>query len=127
MLSSALAVRRKRCWCPRGYAPHSQNTGAMRRRVDLRWRIRLEEIERLRDLQHELLRKAAPLLKPGGTLIYSTCSLEPEENELIVDEFLREHPGFTLASSRELLPFIDGVDGAYVARLVRGPAPLTCP
>ncbi len=56
------------------------NTGVMRRRVDLRWRIRPEEIERLRAAQLELLRQAAPRLKPGGTLVYSTCSLEPEEN-----------------------------------------------
>ena len=56
------------------------NTGVMRRRVDLRWRIRLEEIGRLQATQQGLLRQAATLLKPGGTLVYSTCSLEPEEN-----------------------------------------------
>ena len=55
------------------------NTGVMRRRVDLRWRIRPEEIERLRKNQMDLLSQAAPQLKLGGVLIYSTCSLEPEE------------------------------------------------
>ncbi|MEO8429256.1 MAG: 16S rRNA (cytosine(967)-C(5))-methyltransferase RsmB [Verrucomicrobiota bacterium] len=93
------------------------NSGVMRRRVDLRWRIRPEEIERLRATQLELLQSAAPRLKPGGRLVYSTCSLEPQENKEVVKEFLREHPDFKLEIERELLPFQDGVDGAYVARL----------
>ncbi len=93
------------------------NTGVMRRRVDLRWRIRPEEIERLRTEQLELLRQAAPRLKPAGTLVYSTCSLEPEENGEVVKQFLTEHPQFKLEQERELLPFVDGVDGAYVAKL----------
>jgi 16S rRNA (cytosine967-C5)-methyltransferase len=95
------------------------NTGVMRRRVDLRWRIRPEEIGRLSATQGELLRQAASLLKQGGTLVYSTCSLEPEENGKVVDEFLGEHPDFRLERTRELLPFLEGVDGTYVARLVR--------
>ncbi len=56
------------------------NTGVMRRRVDLRWRISPEEIARLRQTQLDLLKLAATKLKPGGILVYSTCSLEPEEN-----------------------------------------------
>jgi 16S rRNA (cytosine967-C5)-methyltransferase len=96
------------------------NTGVMRRRVDLRWRLRLEEIQRLRTVQLGLLRQAAPWLKPGGTLVYSTCSLEPEENGEVITEFLAEHSGFKLDRERELLPFADGVDGAYVARLRKG-------
>jgi 16S rRNA (cytosine967-C5)-methyltransferase len=96
------------------------NTGVMRRRVDLRWRIRPEEIGRLRATQGELLRQAASLLKQGGTLVYSTCSLEPEENGELVNEFLSGHTDFTLERTRELLPFVEGVDGTYVARLVRG-------
>ena len=93
------------------------NSGVMRRRVDLRWRIRPEEIERLRTTQLGLLQSAAPRLKPGGKLVYSTCSLEPQENNQVVKEFLREHAEFKLESERELLPFQDGVDGAYVARM----------
>jgi 16S rRNA (cytosine967-C5)-methyltransferase len=95
------------------------NTGVMRRRVDLRWRIRLNEIRRLRAAQAELLRRAAGLLKPGGTMVYSTCSLEPEENSEAVKEFLGTHPDFRLERTRELLPFAQGVDGSYVARLKR--------
>ena len=96
------------------------NTGVMRRRVDLRWRIRPEEIERLRQTQIALLHSAASRLKPNGSLVYSTCSLEPGENRAVVDQFLAEHPDFKLESERELLPFVDAVDGAYVARLRRG-------
>jgi 16S rRNA (cytosine967-C5)-methyltransferase len=96
------------------------NTGVMRRRVDLRWRIQPEEIERLRAAQLDLLKQAATQLKPGGALVYSTCSLEPEENQEVVKQFLSEHAGFKLKGERELLPFIDGVDGAYVAWMKKG-------
>ncbi|HXR46944.1 MAG TPA: 16S rRNA (cytosine(967)-C(5))-methyltransferase RsmB [Candidatus Limnocylindrales bacterium] len=97
------------------------NTGVMRRRVDLRWRIQLEEILRLQQTQLGLLEQAAPKLKPGGVLVYSTCSLEPEENQEVVKQFLHGHKDFNLESGRELLPFADGVDGAFVARLKRLP------
>lgn len=93
------------------------NTGVMRRRVDLRWRIRLEEVERLRGIQLELLRQVASLLKPRGVLVYSTCSLEQEENRDVIVQFLREQNEFELDEERQLLPFRDKVDGAYVARL----------
>jgi 16S rRNA (cytosine967-C5)-methyltransferase len=95
------------------------NTGVIRRRVELRWRIQPEEIERLSGIQSEILRRNAPRLKPGGTLVYSTCSLEPEENGAVVERFLREHAEYALETERALLPFKDGVDGAYVARLKR--------
>jgi len=93
------------------------NTGVMRRRVDLRWRISPEEISRLQKSQIELLDQAATKLKPGGVLVYSTCSLEPEENSEVVKRFLAAHIDFKLEAERQLLPFADQVDGAYVARL----------
>ena len=93
------------------------NTGVLRRRVDLRWRITPAEISRLQQTQQELLALAATKLKSGGVLVYSTCSLEPEENAGVVKEFLAAHPNFKLEAERELLPFADNVDGAYVARL----------
>ncbi len=93
------------------------NTGVMRRRVDLRWRISEAEISRLQKTQLELLNQAVPKLKPGGFIVYSTCSLEPEENSETVKQFLTAHQNFTLESERQLLPFADGVDGAYVAKL----------
>ena len=95
------------------------NTGVMRRRVELRWRVQSAEVERLRAVQLELLRQAAPWLKPGGTLAYSTCSLEPEENSGVVKEFLATTSDFELVRERELVPFKDGTDGAFVATLKR--------
>ncbi|HZF02691.1 MAG TPA: 16S rRNA (cytosine(967)-C(5))-methyltransferase RsmB [Methylomirabilota bacterium] len=93
------------------------NTGVMRRRVDLRWRISPEEISRLQQTQLDLLKLASAKLKVNGVLIYSTCSLEPEENSEVVKEFLREHNHFKLEKERELPPFADHVDGAFVARM----------
>lgn len=95
------------------------NTGVMRRRVDLRWRIKPEEIERLRALQHHLLSQSAECVRPGGVLVYSTCSLEPEENRGVVDAFLAEHPEFELTEDRELFPPEDRADGAYAAKMIR--------
>jgi 16S rRNA (cytosine967-C5)-methyltransferase len=96
------------------------NTGVMRRRVDARWRLSSEEIARLARAQLDLLASAAVQVKPGGTLVYSTCSIEAEENENVVRDFLEKHPTFRLDLERTLLPFTDGVDGAYVARLIKG-------
>lgn len=93
------------------------NTGVLRRRVDLRWRVNEAEILRLADQQMRLLESAARRLNPGGAILYSTCSLEPEENEELARRFVAENPKFRIDFERALLPFRDGVDGAYVARL----------
>ncbi|MHB1306099.1 MAG: 16S rRNA (cytosine(967)-C(5))-methyltransferase RsmB [Limisphaerales bacterium] len=93
------------------------NTGVLRRRLELRWRLQPSEIARLAVLQAKLLTRAATHLKPGGILVYSTCSLEPEENGAIIQEFLARHPHFRLTAERTLTPFHDRVDGAYAARL----------
>ncbi|HMC29015.1 MAG TPA: 16S rRNA (cytosine(967)-C(5))-methyltransferase RsmB [Verrucomicrobiae bacterium] len=95
------------------------NTGVLRRRVDLRWRIQEAEIQRLARRQLDLLESAAKEVRPGGILVYSTCSVEPEENEHVVAKFVEAHKHFALEEERMLLPFNDGVDGAYVARLRR--------
>jgi 16S rRNA (cytosine967-C5)-methyltransferase len=92
------------------------NTGVMRRRVDLRWRIQPPEIERLATVQLDLLENAANETKSCGVLVYSTCSLEPEENEQVVEKFSATHKDFVLEQQRMLTPFQDGVDGAFVAK-----------
>jgi 16S rRNA (cytosine967-C5)-methyltransferase len=95
------------------------NTGVLRRRVELRWRLHPGELPRLARQQLEILRRSAVPLKPGVILVYSTCSLEPEENSEVVHRFLAESPEFGLETERALVPFRDQVDGAYVARLKR--------
>ncbi len=98
------------------------NTGVMRRRVDLRWRINPKEIIRLRDTQLELLRTAAARVKKAGTLVYSTCSLEAEENGELVQSFLKDNPAFQLENEKQLHPAVDATDGGYVATMRRGSA-----
>jgi 16S rRNA (cytosine967-C5)-methyltransferase len=95
------------------------NTGVMRRRPDLRWRIEETEIARLAELQFNLLVSAGQFTKPGGVLVYSTCSMEPEENERVVERFLRAQPQFALEATRSSVPPRDQMDGAFVARLRR--------
>jgi len=56
-------------------------------------------------------------LTEGGTLVYSTCSIEPDENQVLIREFLDQTPGWQLVCERELLPFVDDTDGAYIATL----------
>jgi 16S rRNA (cytosine967-C5)-methyltransferase len=92
------------------------NTGVLRRRVDLRWRIEEKEIERLAALQAKLLAVAGELTKPGGVLVYSTCSLEAEEDERVVEKFRDSHPGWLLETTRSTFPPRDAMDGAFVAR-----------
>jgi 16S rRNA (cytosine967-C5)-methyltransferase len=95
------------------------NTGVMRRRVELRWRIRPEEITRLAATQLQLLQNAARRTRPGGVVVYSTCSLEREENQQVVTRFFASNNDFRLDAEREITPMTDAVDGAYCARLIR--------
>jgi 16S rRNA (cytosine967-C5)-methyltransferase len=107
-------------------------TGTFARHPDARWRVTPEALDTLVSLQAELLDRSAAVVAPGGLLIYSTCSLEPEENRLQVERFLQAHPEFrreaTSAASPDLLspegdlmvlPHRHGIDGAYAARLRR--------
>jgi len=98
------------------------NTGVLRRRPDARWNWSEEKLAALVKLQAEILDACAPRIAPGGLLVYSTCSNEPEENEAQVIAFLARHPDFSLEESRESLPFESGTDGAFAARLRRNPA-----
>jgi 16S rRNA (cytosine967-C5)-methyltransferase len=95
------------------------NTGVMRRRVDLRWRLRRSDFGRMQQRQIEIVRQIIPLLKLHGVLVYSTCSLEPEENEDVVRRILDETPALRLEAQKHSLPFRDGFDGAFAAKLIR--------
>ena len=92
------------------------NTGVIRRRVDVRWRLTQEDFLRMPVQQFALVRRAVPLLKAGGVLVYSTCSLEHEENAAVVEHISRELPELALEEVRTSLPFRDGVDGSFAAR-----------
>ena len=95
------------------------NTGVLRRRPDARWNWSVEKLSALVKLQAEILDKAVARLSPGGSLVYSTCSNEPEENLGQVEAFLARHPGFVLVESREAIPYEAGHDGAFAALLAR--------
>jgi 16S rRNA (cytosine967-C5)-methyltransferase len=95
------------------------NTGVMRRRVDVRWRLKPADFNRMQTRQIQIARAAFPLLKPGGIFVYSTCSLEREENEDVVQPLLGELSILQLEEERRSLPFQDNFDGAFAARLRR--------
>ena len=95
------------------------NTGVIRRRPDARWRWNADHLAQLVALQKEILGAAAAHVKPGGRLVYSTCSNEPEENAEQVAAFLAAHPDFTEVGRYESVPFETGHDGAFACALVR--------
>jgi 16S rRNA (cytosine967-C5)-methyltransferase len=96
------------------------NTGVLRRRVEVRGRVGSLERASLLELQAKLLRLALARTAPGGTLVYSTCSIEDDENEAMVKALLAERPGeVELASEHLVLPRRGGGDGGYAAVLKR--------
>jgi len=94
------------------------NTGVIRRAPDVREHFSQSSLSELVRLQGDILRGAAGLVRPGGRLVYSTCSVEPEENSLQIQDFLQDHQDFTLECEQQLLPCPEH-DGAYAARLVK--------
>jgi 16S rRNA (cytosine967-C5)-methyltransferase len=95
------------------------NTGVMRRRIDVRWRIKPETFAEMALVQSKILLATIPLLKPGGTLVYSTCSVDTEENERLVGSILRDRPDFQVTETKTSLPWRDGMDGAFAAKVLR--------
>jgi 16S rRNA (cytosine967-C5)-methyltransferase len=99
------------------------NTGVLAARPGARWRFGQESQRSLGAIQERLLSEAAACVRPGGRLVYSTCSIEPEENQRRVRAFLAANPGWSLAREIESLPAGRGgagpVDGGYAARLER--------
>jgi len=108
-------------------------TGTFRRHPDARWRLKVSDLSVMAALQSSILRSAAAVVKPGGLLIYSTCSLEPEENDAQVEDFLARNPEWRLEPPPQgavpaetidrgylrVLPQVHGSDGAFAARLRR--------
>jgi 16S rRNA (cytosine967-C5)-methyltransferase len=108
-------------------------TGTFRRHPDARWRLRVSDLAVLPAVQRSILRAAATAVRPGGLLVYSTCSLEVEENDAQVESFLSDNPGWRLepppegvvpasvldAGRLRVLPQRHGTDGAFAARLRR--------
>lgn len=108
-------------------------TGTFRRHPDARWRLKISDLAVMASLQRTILDAAADVVKPGGLLVYSTCSLEREENDEQVEHFLERHPGWRLDPPPEgvvpptvldggllrVLPQRHGIDGAFAARLRR--------
>lgn len=99
--------------------------GVLRRNPDSKWKLTLEQIKHLRDTQRELLRAYSPILKPGGRMVYATCSILPSENQAQVAEFLQSDAGrsFKLLEEKRILPQDQGFDGFYMALLERSAAP----
>lgn len=109
--------------------------GTLRRDPDIKWRRRESDLPMLADDQVLLLRRAAEVVRPGGRLVYATCSSEPEENEQVVDRFLSGQPDFHLVDLREAqvvppdlldgrgmfhtLPFVHGLEAFFGAVLAR--------
>jgi len=108
-------------------------TGTLRRHPDSRWRLRISDLAVMAATQRSILREAAAVVRPGGLLVYSTCSLEPEENDAQIESFLAEHDDWKLEPPAEgvmpasvldagrlrVLPQRHGVDGAFAARIRR--------
>ena len=108
-------------------------TGTFRRHPDARWRLKVSDLAVLPAVQRSILRAAATAVRPGGLLVYSTCSLETEENDAQIESFLTDHPGWRLepppegavlgavldAGRLRVLPQRHGTDGAFAARLRR--------
>jgi 16S rRNA (cytosine967-C5)-methyltransferase len=95
------------------------NTGVVRRRVDVRWRLQSPDIEKLAVTQRKILEAAVPCLKPGGRIVYSTCSIERSENIAQIESFLADHPELELKETRDAFPQRDGTDGAFAALIVK--------
>lgn len=92
--------------------------GTLRRQPDLKWRLKPAALDRVRAIQKQLLADYTAMLKPGGRLVYATCSILPSENRAAVDDLL-DRGGFKLLEERPVSPSATGFDGFYAAALVK--------
>ncbi len=94
--------------------------GTVRRDPDIKWRRQEADLAGLAAAQLAMLDEAARVLKPGGAIVYATCSSEPEENDEVVDRFLRKRPEFGEERERlRTLPFRDGLEAFFAAMIVK--------
>jgi len=98
------------------------NTGVLSKRLEVRFRVKPESITKLAKTQMELLRRASEMIKPGGKICYSTCSIQKDENRQLVEGFLAENPEFKLKCDKLTLPSADkfDCDGGYTAVIKAG-------
>ncbi len=93
--------------------------GTIRREADIRWRRAEADLASLSAAQLVLLMRASEAVARGGTLVYATCSSEPEENERVAEAFLADHPAYTLVHEHRTLPFRDRLEAFYAAVMLR--------
>jgi 16S rRNA (cytosine967-C5)-methyltransferase len=91
------------------------NTGVIRRRTDVRWRLTPDDFRRMSHLQLRMVENIVPYLRQGGRMVYSTCSIEPEENEQVVSQILNQFPRLVCLESRKVGPLQNNMDGAFAA------------
>ena len=97
-------------------------TGTLGRNPEIRWRLKPDDLADLGTRQRAILRNALAVLKPGGRAVYSTCSLEPEENKTVVERVVAMLPEYRIVSEHQRVPGRDEGDGFYTAVILRGPA-----
>ena len=95
------------------------NTGVIRRRTDVRWRLTPQDFPRMQHLQGRIVKATVQFLKSGGRLVYSTCSIEPEENESVVAYIDKEVPELSFVEAKSSMPIHDHLDGAFAALFVK--------
>ena len=91
--------------------------GVLRRKPDTKWKLSTEFLEEVKKTQANILQKYSRMLKPGGLMVYATCSILPSENEEQVQHFLKNNPDFELEEERSISPAKYGCDGFYMARM----------
>lgn len=91
--------------------------GVLRRNPDAKWKMNLQKMQEVMLLQQQILEQYCNMLKPGGKMVYATCSVFPDENENQIKKFLSTHPEFEMEAEKHIIP--DSSDGFYMARLVK--------
>lgn len=92
--------------------------GVLKRNPDSKWKLSLQRIQELQQIQQQILQEYQKTVKPGGKMVYATCSILPQENHLQIENFIRQNPQWTLEDSHQIWPQKNGFDGFYMARMI---------